>query len=143
MRTVSRTLSAVLVASIGIAVLAASYWWLNSRYTKGMAFAVQHKSVKHSSGKMLSVVALAPDDAAQRGPTKYNVCFSIESSSEIIDSERGEYQAALSRPFCRNSKNPAAAKLKPGDGLEIGYLLENEGQISVARIEASGQSIYP
>ncbi len=108
-----------------------------------MEVAVQHKAVKHSPGKVLSATKLAKGESSQGDPEQYTICFSIESSSEIASDERSEYQGALNRPFCRNVQNPAAAKLKTGDGLAIGYLLENEGQISVARIETAGQSIYP
>ncbi len=142
MKTVSRTLFAVLAVLVGVAVLAASWRWFDSRFRQGMTVAVEHKSVKHSAGRVLSLTALPPGDTSKRETQQYSLCFSIESSSEIADEERSEYQAALNRPFCRNVQNPDAAKVKVGDRLAIGYLLENEGQISVARIEASGQSIY-
>ena len=143
MKPVSRTLFIALIALVGVSIILVSCRWFNHRFTQGMAVAVQHKAVKHSPGKVLSATRLAQGESSQRGAQQYSICFSIESSSEIAKEERSEYQDALNRPFCRNVQNPVAANLKAGDMLAIGYLLENEGQISVARIEASGQSIYP
>jgi hypothetical protein len=143
MKTVSRTLFAVLVVLAGVAVLAASWRWFDGRIRHGMTVALEHKSVQHSPGRVLSLTALAPGDTLKRGTQLYRLCFSIQSSSEIAAEDRSEYQGALNRPFCRSTQNPDATKLKVGDGLAIGYLLENEGQISEARIEVSGQSIYP
>ena len=143
MKPVSRTLFIALIALVGVSIILVSCRWFNRRFTQGMEVAVQHKAVKHSPGKVLSATKLALEESSQGDAQQYRICFSIESSSEIANEERSEYQDALNRPSCRNVQNPAAAKLKVGDVLAIGYLLENEGQISVARIETSGQSIYP
>lgn len=143
MKSVSRALFIALIALVGVSAILVSYRWFSHRFTQGMAVAVQHKSVKHSPGKVLSATKLTQEQPSPGGAQLYSICFSIESSSEIASDERSEYQDALNQPFCRNIQNPAAAKLKAGDALAIGYLLENGGQISVARIEASGQSIYP
>jgi len=138
MKPVSRTLFITLIALVGVSVILVSCRWFNRRLTQGMAVAVQHKAVNHSPGKVLSATKLAQEESSQGSAQQYSICFSIESSSEIANEEQSEYKDALNRPFCTNVRNPAAAKLKAGDTLAIGYLLENAGQISVARIEASG-----
>ena len=139
MKPVSRTWFASFVVLIGVAILIASYRWLDRSFSQGMEAAINHKSLKHSTGKVLSLSEIASEDTSKRARHEYRLCFSIESSLEIAEEERGEYQATMKEPFCENVQNPAAAELKPGDGLEIGYILENEAHVSVVSVVDSAQ----
>jgi hypothetical protein len=124
------------------AVLLGGATWIVYRIGKGITVAVAHKSLKRSPGTVLSITSIASEDPALKNSPRYRICFSIDSSVELTDEERNEYQATLSKPFCQDIRDPAAAKLKPQDNLEVGFLLENEGRIDIARVETVHQ-IYP
>jgi hypothetical protein len=139
----------VLLATAGAALVA--YRWVDGVFRVRMTDNYEFKRMHTSRGEVISISPMQAEQQAKGGapgPPHYKICFSIDSFSDIPLDLQAEYAAAESArnikegPQCITSRNASLpASLKPGDTLEVDYLLYGRGIITVERLVASGQDI--
>lgn len=140
----------VLLAGAGVAVVA--YGWADRMFRTSMAENIEFKRMHHAPGKVLSFSIMKPAQQVHgigEGSPQYKICFSINSFSDIPSGLQEEYAAAerarslKDGPQCIISRHTSLpANMKPGDALEVDYLLYGKGVITVERLVASGQDIH-
>jgi hypothetical protein len=143
MKTFLRSMAALLVVLALVGLLHGVNLLLN----RGIPQAVQHKSAQHAPGTVLSLTRIP---ASGKEPEHLRLCYSIDSFAEVAAEDRNFYitrehtRLAAEGPRCAPLQiRPQTSSLKPGEPLEIWFLLENGGVIDIARIAAKGQEIYP
>jgi len=109
---------------------------------------MQHKSAQHAPGTVLSIKRI-PGEVDSDGPSKQKrVCFSSDSFAEVSNEDRSEYEPverarqAADGPRCLDlNTDSSAVPLKPGDHLDVYFMLENEGKIDLVRVSAHGRDL--
>jgi hypothetical protein len=119
-------------------------------FDTGMKVAIQHKSAQHAPGTILSVLDLSSGGQAEEQEGRVRVCFSIDSFAEVSNEDRLTYETAerarqaAKGPRCEVVRVTSSTRsMRPGDHLDVNFLLENEGQIDISRLATHGQEIYP
>jgi hypothetical protein len=137
-----------LVLGVGAAILIC-YWVIRS-FETGIRVAVQHKSAQHASGTIRSVLNLSSGSQAGEQEERARVCFSIDSFAEVSNEDRLIYEPAerareaAKGPRCEVIRvTPSTPPLRPGDHLDVYFLLENEGQIDISRVAIHGHDLHP
>lgn len=139
----------VLLASAVAAV--AVYRWADGMFRARMHENYEFKRMHVSSGEVISIskVKLGQQgkDSGEDLPN-YKICFSIDSFSDIPSDLQEEYAAAEKArtikegPQCIVSRQTSLpSNLKPGDALEVNYLLYGRGVITVERLVVAGKDI--
>jgi hypothetical protein len=121
-----------------------------SSFDAGIKVAVQHKSAQHAPGTILSVFNLSSGSQAEEQEGRARVCFSIDSFAEVSIEDRPIYEPVerarevTKGPRCEVVRVTSSTRsMRPGEHLDINFLLENEGQIDISRLAIHGQDIYP
>jgi len=113
---------------------------------------VEHKSAHSGTGTIVSKSELNPVDTpgTAQGRSRYILCFTIDDWGRVRDSDLATYEAAERQrqlsfgPRCETFDDaPAVTVTRPGDTIQIVYLLENNSQIVVARVGISGVEFVP
>lgn len=137
-----------LALGVGAAILIC-YWVIRS-FDTGIKVAVQHKSAQRAPGTIRSVFNLSNGSQSGEQEDRVRVCFSIDSFAEVSNEDRLIYEPAerareaAKGPRCEVIRVPSSTiPLRPGDHLNVYFLLENEGQIDISRVAIHGQDLYP
>jgi hypothetical protein len=148
MKIRSRTSFVVLFLIVGVGLAIPICRRISRSLDANRALAIQHKSAHHSPGTILSVTKLPWDRDSHEESDRVRICFSIDSFAELSSEDRGEYEPAERArqagnvPSCRDSNvELSEVPLKPGDHLDVYFLLENEGQIDVVRVSTQGRDL--
>lgn len=146
MNTRSRIVLGISLVLISVGSIVMVYRWIDYKFRERMAVAVQHKSMQHAPGTLLSISRLPSTLESPKEPQRVRVCFSIDSFEGIATEDRSFYEAtertrlATDGPRCEvYPVNHVTDSLKPGDPLEVDFTLENGGIISVYRLVEQGQ----
>jgi hypothetical protein len=104
-----------------------------------------HSLLLHAAGTIVSIEERAHDEQSEDLLPGPRVCFSIDSFAEIPSAERAAYESAertrLAKqgPRCRDTAiDRSAVHFKTGDPVDIYFKLDDQEQISVARISTHG-----
>jgi hypothetical protein len=129
---------------VSIAAPVAICFWVIHTFDANRKLAVQHKSVQHASGTIVSVTEQPHDEQSYDLLPGPRVCFTIDSFAEIPGAERSVYESAerirqaAHGPRClETSIDPSAVRIKAGDPVDVYFTLENAGQISIVRISTN------
>ena len=103
------------------------------------------KAIMHASGTIVKVEEQAHDEQSYDLLPGPHVCFTIDSFAELPSAERNvcesaeQARQAAHGPRCRDTSiDPSAVKLNPGDRVDVYFTSQDSGQISIARVSASG-----
>ena len=139
----------VLLATVGVAVVA--YHWVDRLFRDRMAANYEFKRAHVSSGRVLSVspIQQGKESGQNAGDfPHFKVCFSIDSFADIPRDLQEEYETAERLRTAKDGPRcivPHEAlhhsNLKPGDPIEVDYLLYGGGTITVSRIVVYGQEL--
>jgi hypothetical protein len=148
MNTRSRIVLGVSLVLITVGSIVMVNQWIDHRFREGMAVAVQHKSMQHAPGALLSISRLPSTLESPKKPQRVRVCFSIDSFEGIAAEDRSFYEATERTRFAADGPrceiypvNQVTDSLKQGDPLEVDFTLENGGKISVYRLVVHGQDL--
>jgi hypothetical protein len=129
----------------------AAYRWADGMFRARMHENYEFKRMHVSSGRVVSVskVKLGQQgEGSGEDSPHYKICFSIDSFSDIPSDLQEEYAAAerartiKEGPHCIISRQTSLpSNLKPGDALEVNYLLYGSGVITVERLVVAGKDI--
>lgn len=133
MRFRSRMLVGLLISAGAMALVC--FWAIRS-LNAGIKVAGQHKSAQHAVGTIVSVTALPRNEQKGDQAQRMRICFTIDSFTGLSREDQTEYEPAeRSRqaregPRCYDSHGElTGTNLKPGDHVEVHFLLENEGKM--------------
>lgn len=138
-------IASILAAAVIVAVAAITL----KRIDAGMKASVEHKSAKHATATVTNVVEME-SSASRLGnkPFLYKVCFTIDDFDEVENESRQGYRSAEARrlsdsgPRCNVTSNIGIARtLTRGSKLSLVYLLENDYQIDIVSVTASGEDL--
>lgn len=130
------------------AALIGGYFWIDREFRAAMASSNEFKRMHVAPGTLKSV-----SGTANRTPTKtesvrvYNVCFAIDSFSDVPPDLEPEYAAAeRSRtakdgPRCIRVSHQHSIDGTPGEAIRVYYLLEGHGAISVERLTIGDEEL--
>ena len=140
----------VLLASVGGAAVAA-YHWVDKLFRDRMAANYEFKRMHVSTGRVLSVSPI--EIGNESGQNKedfghFKICFTIDSFMDAPRDLQEEYEAAEKARTAQDGPRciiPHEAlrhtDLKPGDPMEVNYLLNGRGAVSVYRLVIYGQEL--
>jgi protein involved in polysaccharide export with SLBB domain len=99
----------------------------------------------HATGTIVTVEEQAHDEQSYDLLPGPRVCFKIDSFAEVPSAKRNVCESAerarqaAHGPRCRDTSiDPSAVKLNPGDRVDVYFTSQDSGQISIARVSASG-----
>jgi len=75
MNTRSRIVLGVSLVLITVGSIVMVNQWIDHRFREGMAVAVQHKSMQHAPGALLSISRLPSILKTQNEPPRLRICF--------------------------------------------------------------------
>lgn len=140
----------VLLASVGYAAVAA-YQWADRLFRDQMAANYEFKREHVSSAKVLSVSPIEPGKASGQNVEDFphfKICFSIDSFTDIPRDLQKEYETAekirraKDGPMCIVPHQALRdTDLKPGEPIEVYYLLYGRGIALPTRIVVEGQEL--
>jgi hypothetical protein len=132
-------------------VAVAAYHWADRIFRDRRAANYEFKRAHISSGRILSVLQIEPGkDSEQntKGFPHFKICFSIDSFKDIPRDLQEEYETAekirtiQEGPMCIVPHQALRdIDLKPGEPIEVYYLLYGRGVALPTRIVVHGQEL--
>jgi hypothetical protein len=139
-----------LLASVGAAAVVA-YHWADRLFRNNLAANYEFKRVHVSNGRVLSVSPIEPGKESGKNTEDLphlKICFSIDSFSDIPRNLREEYETAEKVRIVKEGprciiphQKLRDTDLKPGDPIEVDYLLYGKGVAIPSRIVVQGQDL--
>ena len=115
-----------------------------------MQASMEHKSAHTGGGTVVSIARSVPRKSPATAPSRgqYTVCFTLDDWGKVRDDPRYETaereRERSSGPRCEAFDSMlGVSKLKPGDKIQIVYMLENDFHIDIASINAFGVDLVP
>jgi hypothetical protein len=135
----------------GLGGLRMAYRWVDGLFRAQMVAYYQFKRAHVSGGKILSVSMVQPNQQATNrsdDSRRYKICFSIDSFSDIPQDLQSEYETAErsrerteGQPCGITRQTQLPAYIKPGEDIEVVYLLYGRGIITFERLVVDGQEV--
>jgi len=112
----------------------------------GIQASIAQKSARTTTATVVrSFASISPAPTGSSDSQRlYTICYTLNGLDQIEADMRAGYEAAEHHreralgPRCRTTVSTVAGKLRPGDGLQVRYLLANDYQIDIAAVEAFG-----
>lgn len=138
-----------LLALVGVAIVV--YRRADRKFHDRMAESYEFKRTHVSSGTVLSITPVQVGKEPERDVDNFphfKICFSIDSFKDVPRDLQEQYQTAEKLRTAREGPRCMVPRevlrhrdLKPGDAIEVDYLLYGSGIITISRIVVRGQDL--